>query len=237
MSTVPSLSIVFPTHNEEALLGRTLSEALLRKMEYPAPVEIIVACNGCTDHSVDIARSYPVKVIDDARYGMSFGNNLGGREALNELLLFWNVDTSLEAGALTDLASFVQVEREIVGGFYTRPDKVYLKSRVFFWVMNIFCRYKHVPAAGAVLISNSVYKRVGGFDESLPQGTGSDLARRALAAGAEFIYVPTKACRTSVRRFEKRGYLRQMLEWRRNILYHSTGRQSELTKHDYEVIR
>ena len=103
--------------------------------------------------------------------------------------------------------------------------------------MNNFCRRKKAPPAGAVFISRSVYQRIGGFDESIPQGTGSDLVRRACAAGAAYLLAMTGHCRTSVRRFEKRGYLRQLLEWRRNISYHSAGRKHQLKQHDYETIR
>ena len=114
---------------------------------------------------------------------------------------------------------------------------VYPRSMAFYAIMNHFCRKRQAPPAGTVIISRAVYEKVGGFDESIPQGTGSDLVRRALDAGAGFAWVDTPHCRTSVRRFEKRGYLRQLLEWRRNIRYHSAGRKDELSRHEYDVIR
>ncbi|MHC4871475.1 MAG: glycosyltransferase family 2 protein [Planctomycetota bacterium] len=236
-NNIPSLSIVFPTHNEEALIARAMMEALALQDEYPAPVEIIAACNGCTDRSADIARLYPVTVIDDERSGMSFGNNLGGKAANNDLIMFWDVDTFLEAGALADLAETVKGKTSVAGGMYTRPDKVYPRSSAFFWIMNFFCRKTNTPAAGVVIISREVYQKIDGFDESIPQGTGSDLVRRALAEGAEFVYVPTKKCRTSVRRFEKRGYMKQLLDWKRNIKLHSSNKKEDLAEHNYDVIR
>jgi glycosyltransferase involved in cell wall biosynthesis len=234
---LPSLSIVFPAHNEEAVIAATLHNAEARRDEYPGPVEMIVACNGCTDRTAAIASLYPVKLVEDERAGMSFGNNLGGRLARNDLILFWDADTELEPGGLAALAEAVRGRGEVTGGFYTLPDKVYPRSVLFFRVMNHFCRSRRQPPPGTVFVSRSVYERIGGFDESIPQGTGSDLVRRAKAAGAEFLYVETRTCRTSVRRFEKRGYLRQLLEWRRNIQYHSTDRKEQLARHDYEVIR
>lgn len=234
---VPSLSIIFPTHNEEPLIAQALMGAVAGREEYPAPVEIIVACNGCSDRSAAIASLYPVKVVEDDRCGMSFGNNLGGEVARNDLLLFWDVDTTFAPGALSDLALAVESRGPVAGGFHTLPDKVYPRSVFFFWIMNWFCRRRCMPPAGAVLVSRSVYEAVGRFDETIPQGTGSDMVRRAMAAGAEYVFVNTQRVRTSVRRFEKRGYLRQVLEWRRNIHLHSSGRKDALSQHGYEVIR
>lgn len=236
-SKIPSLSIVFPTHNEEAIMARALMEALELKDEYGAEVEIIVACNGCTDRSAKIAQLYPVKVIDDERSGMSFGNNLGGKAAVNDLIFFWDVDTFLEKGALKDFAQAIQGKGMVAGGFRTLPDKVYPRSMAFYWIMNFFCKKTQTPPAGTVFVSREIYQKIGGFDESIPQGTGSDIIRRAVEGGAEYVFVETDKCRTSVRRFEKRGYLKQLLEWRRNIKMHSSDRKEELADHDYEVIR
>jgi glycosyltransferase involved in cell wall biosynthesis len=235
--TLPSLSLIFPAHNEEAIIARTLMQAVEMQEEYPAPVEIIVACNGCTDRTARIAELYPVRLLESEACGMSFGNNLGGRAATNDLLFFWDVDTWLEPGALAALAEGVRGRGEVVGGVRTLPDKVYPRSLVFCAIMNHFCRRRRVPPAGIVFLSRSVYERIGGFDADLPQGTASDLARRARKAGAEWLFLETVRCRTSVRRFEKRGYLRQLLDWRRNIRLHSAGRKDALAKHAYDVIR
>ncbi|MFH0910810.1 MAG: glycosyltransferase [Planctomycetota bacterium] len=234
---VPSLSIIFPVHNEEARIASALMEAVALREEYPAPVEIIVACNGCTDRSAAIAGLYPVRVIESEKFGMSFGNNLGGRAARNELLFFWDADTDLEAGALAALAGAVRGRGEVAGGFRVGPDKAYPRSLAFFWIMNFFCRRRRIPPAGTTFLSRTVYVRIGGFDETIPQGTGSDLVRRAREAGAAFAWVETDRCRTSVRRFEKQGYLRQLLDWRRNIRLHSSGLKNELGGHPYDVIR
>lgn len=236
-NSVPSLSIVFPTHNEEALIARALMEAVNIQQEYPAPVEIIVACNGCKDRSAQIARLYPVQVIEDERSGMSFGNNLGGKAAKHDLIFFWDVDTYLRPGALRDLAETVRGKKEVVGGFWAYPDKPSLRATVFYFIMNQFCRYKKMPPAGTTFISRTIYEQINGFDESIPQGTGSDLIRRGRQVGAEFTLVMTKKCQTSVRRFEKRGYARQLLEWHRNIKLHSKNQKENIRKHDYEVIR
>ncbi len=187
MNEVPSLSIVIPVHNEERVLSATLLSALEAASAYPAPVEVVVALNGCRDRSAQIARLYPVRVIEDERCGMSFGNNLGGHAALHDLIIFWDADTILAPADLQALAEATRGRGEVAGGMWTYPDRPSWRATAFFFIMNQFCLRRRIPAAGIVILSRSVYERIGGFDETIPQGTGSDVVRRALAAGAEFI--------------------------------------------------
>ncbi len=58
------ISLVIPAHNEEAVIGRCLS-ALLDDAE-PGELEVIVACNGCSDRTAERARAFgpPVQVIE-----------------------------------------------------------------------------------------------------------------------------------------------------------------------------
>ena len=57
---VPALSVIIPAHNEEKVLARCL-DALLADSE-AGELEILVAANGCTDRTVEIARSYGDRV-------------------------------------------------------------------------------------------------------------------------------------------------------------------------------
>lgn len=56
--------IVIPACNEETVIGRCLS-ALLKGVDGDA-VQIIVACNGCTDRTADVARGFgdTIQVLD-----------------------------------------------------------------------------------------------------------------------------------------------------------------------------
>lgn len=58
------LSIIIPAHNEETVIARCLSAILTGAQ--PGELEVVVACNGCTDRTAEIARSFgpPVQVIE-----------------------------------------------------------------------------------------------------------------------------------------------------------------------------
>ncbi len=61
------ISIIVPAHNEEAVIARGLRA--LTEGAAAGELEVIVACNGCTDRTAEIARSFggPVRVIEVER--------------------------------------------------------------------------------------------------------------------------------------------------------------------------
>lgn len=59
----PAGAVIIPAHNEASVLGRTL--AALQRPLATGQVEVVVACNGCTDATEGIAAAVPgVRVID-----------------------------------------------------------------------------------------------------------------------------------------------------------------------------
>lgn len=58
------ISVILPAHNEESVIARCLRAVL--DGARPGELEIIVACNGCTDRTAEIARGFgpPVRVIE-----------------------------------------------------------------------------------------------------------------------------------------------------------------------------
>jgi len=93
------LSIVIPAHNEEAVIARGL-RAILTGAE-PGELEVIVACNGCTDRTAEIARSFapPVSVLEIPQASKSAALNVGD-EAANGFPRFY-----VDADVVIDLAS------------------------------------------------------------------------------------------------------------------------------------
>jgi Glycosyl transferase family 2 len=63
-SPFPIGSVAIPAHNEAEVIRRCL-DALLTGLA-PGELEVVVSCNGCTDDTADIVRSYwpEVRVID-----------------------------------------------------------------------------------------------------------------------------------------------------------------------------
>lgn len=233
----PPLSVVVPVHNEEKRLSETLDA--LTSLSYPGGrPEIVVALNGCTDASAAIARRYPVVVVEDSRSGMSFGKNLGASAATGRLLAFVDADTSLPPDSLRLLAEAAAGRGRHIGTVAGKPERGGGVVRACFWIANLATRRRRAHAPGGVmLMDRDTFDAVGGFDETLPQGTSTDLIWRALAAGAEYVFVDSFKAVTSIRRFEKTGIIGQMLDWRKNHRALGAGRRTEVAGKAYEDVR
>ena len=69
MAESAEFSLIIPAHNEEAVIERCLSTALAQAPS-PRAMEIIVAANGCTDRTVEIARKVaPTAIVLDIVQG------------------------------------------------------------------------------------------------------------------------------------------------------------------------
>ena len=76
-------SIIIPAHNEGARLGANLT--LLTEGMSPGEFEIIVVANGCTDNTVDIAKSIPGVFVIELEEPGKAGALRAGDEAAQRL--------------------------------------------------------------------------------------------------------------------------------------------------------
>ncbi len=76
---IPSVSLVIPAYNEEMVIGEKVANAL--SIDYPAEkLEIIVACDGGTDRTAEIAREH----ADDRIRVEEFEERRGKASVLND---------------------------------------------------------------------------------------------------------------------------------------------------------
>jgi glycosyltransferase involved in cell wall biosynthesis len=66
-------SIVIPVYNQAIFLPEAIESALAQTVK----AEIIVVNDGSTDNSLDIAKGYPVKVINQVNKGLASARNTG----------------------------------------------------------------------------------------------------------------------------------------------------------------
>lgn len=233
----PAMSVIVPVHNEEAQLPGTLEN--ITAQAYPGRLETLASLNGCSDGSRRIAEGHDgVTIVEDARSGMSFGKNLGGFAAAGDILVFVDADTRLPPVALRLLAEAAAGKQRYIGTVAGAPDRGGGVVRACFAVANRATRRKlaHAPG-GVMLMDRQTFRSIGGFDEKLPQGTSTDCIWRGLQAGAEYLFVDDFKATTSIRRFEKTGIVRQMLDWRRNHRALNDDNRGEVEAKAYEDIR
>lgn len=115
---LPFLSIIILNYN-----GSRFAEQCVRSVldsDY-ARFEVVVVDNGSTDGSYEVLyqsfSSVPnLKIVRNSQnLGFAEGNNVGYRNSKGEIIVFLNVDTRVEQGWLTRLASSM-LSDDLVGG-------------------------------------------------------------------------------------------------------------------------
>ncbi len=122
---LPRVSLIISCHNEEQVIERKLENAL--SLDYPSDLlEVIVACDGCTDSTVERASSIAekhdsVSVLDMPRAGKVKTQDRAVKRSLGEVVAFSDANSFWEPDAL----------RQLVSG-YSDPEIGYICGRVIF---------------------------------------------------------------------------------------------------------
>jgi cellulose synthase/poly-beta-1,6-N-acetylglucosamine synthase-like glycosyltransferase len=122
----PKVTLVIPAYNEERVIQEKVRNAL--EQDYPRDrLEIVVASDGSSDATVEIARQFEgegVRVLDLERRGKAFALNDAAEAATGEILVFTDATVLLDPVAVARLVEpFADPE---VGGVcgnqrYLRP--------------------------------------------------------------------------------------------------------------------
>jgi GT2 family glycosyltransferase len=96
-------SIVIPAHNEEASIARLLGPLIAGAQ--PGEFEVIVVCNGCSDRTAEIARSFGVQVAELAEPSKAAALVHGDSLAHHYPRLYVDADVELDAPAVRALCA------------------------------------------------------------------------------------------------------------------------------------
>jgi len=240
----PTVSVIIPAMNEESVLADTLQS--LQQQTYPHDkLEIIVACNGCSDATAQIAHDHGVRVVESDTSGMAYGKNFGAQQATGQILLFLDADTELPVDGIRMIIEQMIAAGETATGncgcvatVEGRPDRGSPLVRTLYSRVNKAARNLKMHAPGGILaLPRTVYDAVGGFDESIPVGTNAKMIRDAMAAGAAYVYVNQTAATTAARGFLKGGIFAWRTKWEYVNGLIDTGRHDQLAQEKYDAIR
>jgi glycosyltransferase involved in cell wall biosynthesis len=150
---VPLASVIIPAHNEASVIARCLG-ALLRGSQ-PGELEIIVACNGCSDATADIARQVApmATVLDLAEASKVAALNAGDDAATVFPRIYLDADVEL---TIEDLRRTVKAfEEPGVLCAAPRPEFV-LDERP--WTIRSFYRiWSRIPYLTEDMVGSGVY--------------------------------------------------------------------------------
>lgn len=194
----PGLSIVIPTLDDGAALGRALPRALAEA------TEVVVVDGGSLDTGPREAARHGASVVT-APPGRGAQLARGAQAASGDLLLFLHADTLLPEGAAS-LVREALAAGAIAGGFPVRFDEAGPLLRLGAALINLRTRLTRIPLGDqAQFTTRAAYEAAGGFRD-WPILEDLDLMRRLKHLGRIALVKPPVV--TSSRRFRQRGIAR-----------------------------
>ena len=128
------ISVVIPVLNEETFLPGCLES--LRNQDYDGELEIVVADNGSTDGSANIARNFGAKVVPcPEKKNVFYARQIGADAASGDIIVQADADTLYPKGWLKRIADHFASHPEAVavaGRFKYRDPPRWAKLEYFF---------------------------------------------------------------------------------------------------------
>lgn len=169
----PSVTVIIPAHNEEAII-----DACLQRLQYLKDfndVQVIVACNGSTDSTADRVRAYPwATLVEIAQASKPAALNAGDAHARYWPRVYLDADIHLDSTAILAMAFEVRPG----GALACRPSYEFYLPRASCLLRRYYRARsrtsffgKALWGAGVFALSEVGHRRLGSF----PNLTADDL--------------------------------------------------------------
>jgi rSAM/selenodomain-associated transferase 2 len=213
--SAPSLSIVLPVLNEEAVIAAALG--ILASLRARG-AEVIVADGGSTDRTVELARPLSDRLIVAPR-GRGSQMNAGAAAARGDVLVFLHADTRLPAEADRLVTDGLRGGAHAWGRFDIDIDGSRPIFPVIAAAMNLRSRMTGIATGDqAIFVKKTAFAAVGGYPD-FPLMEDIALSRRLKRLSAPLCL--TARALTSGRRWEAHGVVRTILTmWRLRLAFY-----------------
>lgn len=205
----PLITIAIATFNRGETLRRAISSLRNLKTDDAFQYEILVVDNGSTDNTAQVVEELQretaktIRRVFEPQAGLPFARNRLVKEALGQWIAFFDDDQLAEHDWLWIL--FNEASRRglsCTGGSRDLVIETPVQPQ-----LNQYCRYllgeidtrqeihyhlKFLPCTGNVLLSKSVFERIGVFNDTvIDGGEDTEFFNRMLDAGIEGVYIPS----------------------------------------------
>lgn len=170
-----AFTVIIPAHNEEAVIRRCL-ECLLADAPADHAMDIIVAANGCSDRTVDIARKVAPQaiVLDIAEGSKTLAMNTAHKSARHFPRIYLDADVQCGYWSLAALAHVLTEPGVMAASPSLRLDlarsNALMRAYYRVWMTQPYVK-RAMVGSGCYGLSSEAYERIGDF----PKITGDDI--------------------------------------------------------------
>ncbi|WP_348267235.1 glycosyltransferase family 2 protein [Edaphobacter paludis] len=208
----PTVSIIIAARNEEANLPAKLKNLSL--LDYPrGHLQVVITSDGSTDRTADILRENSAtitSVILDESHGKALALNHAVRQATGEILVFLDARQSIEANAVSELAScFADLQVGAVSGdllLEAAPGLPSTDGLGIYWKIEKAIRKLESASGSVVGVTGAIYAIRRELYTEIPAGTILDdvfIPMNVVRAGQRVIFQPSAIARD--RLFSEKG--------------------------------
>jgi rSAM/selenodomain-associated transferase 2 len=196
------ISIIIPTFNEEEKIGTLLK--YLQKCCSEKVHEIIIADGGSDDSTVQIAKRYRAKVLHCQKKGRAAQMNEGAEHSDGTILYFLHADTLPPPNFSNYISQSIEKGYKS-GCFQLAFDDPHPLLTFYGWCTRFRLTLFRFGDQ-SLFVEKTLFKRVGGFDESLIVMEDQKIVRELKKAGS--FQLLNERVRTSARRYKMNGIIR-----------------------------
>lgn len=192
MEDSPRISFVIPVRNDATRLRACLDSIAADGFD-PARVEVVVADNGSTDGSADVARAAGARVLTLPGLTVAELRNRAALAARGEVLAFVDADHEIARGWILRALDALTAPGVVAVGAHYHPP------RNATWVQRLYDTFRdHTSPPGDVewlgsgnlAVTREAFLAAGGFDTSLVTCEDVDLCQRLRAGGGHIVRDP-----------------------------------------------
>ena len=159
----PLISLVIPAYNEAVLLPRLLDSVQRARTAFhagAAAIEVIVADNGSTDATVEIARAHGCRIASTPVRRIGAVRNAGAALACGTKIAFVDADASIHPDSFNEIERLLHTGRYVAGATGVALERwsagiacTYVVLVSFVWLTGmdtglVFCRREDLAAVG-----------------------------------------------------------------------------------------
>lgn len=210
----PFFSIIIPTLNEEKYLPHLLSD--LSKQTFQ-DFEVIIVDAISEDKTVSCAKSFKsilpsLKIITSPKRHVCTQRNLGAKQAFANVLVFSDADNRLSPSFLLGLKYRWETSSADIMSCWLEPDIKNQTNKTIAFSINYFFELQNnlkptYLLEALIVTSQTCFKAVGGFDESVFYAEGKTFIQSAINKGYTAKIVRDPVYTFSFRRLRKYGTL------------------------------
>lgn len=208
----PFFSVIIPALNEEYYIGKVLKALTQQTFK---DFEVVVVDAKSTDKTVKVVDGFkdklPLKIVSTPHRNISLSRNEGASHANSSYYVFIDADNSMQPDFLEKVKKLIDGKKYDMLIPSVIPDSKEIVYKIIYSFMNnlvFIAKSLNIAfsTGGNLIIENSKFKQLKGFNEKIFVGEDHEIVRRAEKMKMKITFMRDVHVIFSVRRLQKEKF-------------------------------